>query len=246
MNLKTRIFTTLLAVLMTFSTFALVVGAAEEEKKDLATTLVDYYVKNTKFATPEAKLKDMELMRSHDKYDLYVEAETGEVALHERGTTNILFSNPYDVASSKGSVGTKEQLLMSQVIISFLDNGVEKKLYSFKDAAQRGQISVSLIKKGVRVEYTIGREESRKLVPRQISETNYIKFIYQPIKDACDKGEFDEFYLKKFDSYFEERALSKQKSERAKQQLLIIQEQVLIQVDLVMKCQNQVRVQMDL
>ncbi len=220
MNLKTRIFTTLLAVLMTFSTFALVVGAAEEEKKDLATTLVDYYVKDTKFATPEAKLKDMELMRSNDKYDLYVEAETGEVALHERGTTNILFSNPYDVASSKGSVGTKEQLLMSQVIISFLDNGVEKKLYSFKDAAQRGQISVSLIKKGVRVEYTIGREEFRKLVPRWIPKSSFDELILAPLNEAVKKGELSEYNKNKLvEQYMLKDPSSPEYTETSREQL---------------------------
>ena len=76
MNLKTRIFATLLAVLMTFSTFALVVGAAADESVDLATKLVDYYVKNNKFKTPEAKLKDMELMLKNDKYDLYVDRKS--------------------------------------------------------------------------------------------------------------------------------------------------------------------------
>ena len=178
---------------MTFGTFALAVSAAEEVKVDLATKLVNYYVKNTKFATPEAKLKDMEIMLKNDKYDFYVEEETGEVALHERGTDNILFSNPYDVASSKGSEDTKKQQLMSQIIITFLDNGTEKKLYSFTDAAQRGQIDVSRIKNGVRVEYTIGREEFRKLVPRWIPKTSFEELIVAPLEEAVKKGELDSY-----------------------------------------------------
>lgn len=177
---------------MTFSTFALVVGAAED-KVDLATKLVDYYVKNTKYATPEAKLNDMEIMLKNDKYDLYVEEETGEIALRERGTDNILFSNPYDVASSKGSEDTKKQQLMSQIIITFFDNDTEKKLYSFTDAAQRGQISVSRIKNGVRMEYTIGREEFRKLVPRWIPKTSFEELIVAPLEEAVKKGELDSY-----------------------------------------------------
>ena len=53
MKFRTRIFTTLLAVLMMFGTFAMGVGAAEAstEKVDLATQLATYYLKTNKFKT---------------------------------------------------------------------------------------------------------------------------------------------------------------------------------------------------
>ena len=223
MKFKTRIFTTLLAVLMTFGSFALVVGAAEAstEKVDLATQLATYYLKTNKFKTPQEKLDSMELMLKNGKYELYVDSASGEVALHEMDTDNTLFSNPYDVASSKGSdmfsgsgsAGTKEQLLMSQVIVNYLDNGTSKSLYSFADAAQRGQIEVSRIKSGVRMEYTIGREEFRKLVPRWIPVDVFDELIKKPFLEAISKGAEggvkpgespdQNFYYKKFISYYQ-------------------------------------------
>ena len=59
---------------------------------------------------------------------------------------------------------------MSQVIIKYTDNDQEKYFYSYEEAALRGQINVESIKNGVRVEYTIGREETRMLVPRMIKK----------------------------------------------------------------------------
>ncbi len=195
MNFKTRIIATLLAVLMLVSAMVIVVGAADEE--DFGTTLAKKYLQTNVYKTPEEKLASMELMLKNGKYELYVDSESGEVALHEPGTNNTLFSNPYDVASSKGSsmfttgstnVGTKEQLLLSQVIVNYLDNGAPKSLYSFSDAAMRGQINVSKIKSGVRVEYTIGRGEYRKLVPRQIPKESFEENISKPLLAAIEKG----------------------------------------------------------
>ncbi len=194
MNLKTRIIATLLAVLMLVSSMVILVGAEDEDE---GTALAKKYLQTNVYKTPEEKLASMELMLKNGKYELYVDSESGEVALHEPGTNNTLFSNPYDVASSKGSsmfttgstnVGTKEQLLLSQVIVNYLDNGAPKSLYSFSDAAMRGQISVSKIKSGVRVEYTIGREEYRKLVPRQIPKESFDEYISKPLLAAIEKG----------------------------------------------------------
>ena len=228
MKLHNRILSTLLAVIMLLGTFGVfTVGAAAADEEEVTTPQTSEEIESTYvstvFKTPEDKVygekSHMQLMLERDGYQLYVDPFSGEIATVDVATKKILFSNPYDVASSVGSALTKKELL-SQIVVQYWDNGIKNELHSFEEAAMRQQISVLSVKNGVRVEYTIGREESRKLVPRQISETNYMKFIYQPIKDACDKGEFDEFYLIKFDSYFEERALSRCKSERAKVQLL--------------------------
>jgi len=122
MKLRTRIFTTLLAVLMTFGTFAMVISA---DVADLATQLVDYYLKNNKFATPQDKLQTMQVMLKNDKYDLYVDEATGEVrqntvtalrimsaanmtyppeATSQAYLSGILDKNDTDVTSANGKV----------------------------------------------------------------------------------------------------------------------------------------------
>ncbi len=224
MKLHNRILSTLLAVIMLLGSFGIVtVQAAEDEEAniiDTAEEIESTYVK-TVYNTPEERLNggNMKMMLERNGYQLYVDSISGEVATVDVATGKILFSNPYDVASSVGSALTKKQLL-SQLVVQYWDNGIKAELYSFEEAAMRQQITVLNVKNGVRVEYTIGREESRKLVPRRISEENYQKFIYEPLKAACDNGDFDVFYLTKFNTYFEERALSKQKSERARAELL--------------------------
>ena len=136
----------------------------ETEEIDYEKTLEKYLT--TEFNNPEEKLAEMDLMYEKEGYQLWVDKFTGEVATKNVSSGQILFSNPYDVYSS-GSDSVKKQLL-SQIVIKYTDNDTEKYMYSFTEAAQRGQIKFKNIKNGIRVEYTIGREENRMLVPKQI------------------------------------------------------------------------------
>lgn len=219
--MKKRILSTLLAVLFVLGSVSIfsnfVVIAADTDGQ----TIADYYLKDNVFNNPQEKLATMELMLENYGYQLYVDSQSGEVALVETATGNYLFSNPYDVASSKGSssistggtTGTKEQLLLSQIIVQYVDNGTTKYLYSFQDAAMRNQISVSRIKSGVRVEYTIGQQEFRKLVPRWIPQDVFDELIKQPLIEAVINGEIeggvpdsgnpeDNFYYRQFMTYY--------------------------------------------
>ncbi len=73
------------------------------------------------------------------------------------------------MAASKGTEATKNKLL-SQILVSYNDNGTAKEYSSYADAAKLGQIVIKDIKSGVRVEYTIGRANANYLVPRMISK----------------------------------------------------------------------------
>ncbi len=141
----------------------------ETEEIDYAATLAKYLT--TEFKTAEEKLAEMDLMYEKDGYQLWVDTFTGEVATKNTVSGQILFSNPYDITTS-GSESIKKQLL-SQVIVKYKDNDTEKFMYSFEEAASRGQIKFKNIKNGIRVEYTIGREETRMLVPKRILKERF-------------------------------------------------------------------------
>ena len=203
MNITKRILSTLLAIAMVLSTFTVLftvqVSAATtgtETETEEKTAIKDYVTKV--YNNPEEKLQTMELMRTVGNYQLWVDRRSGEVAWVETDaqgnpTENILFTNPYDVASSKGSKTTKQELL-SQIIVSFTDTtGTSKQLYSYTDAALNDQITVNLIKGGVRVEYIIGREDGRKLIPKLIYDDSFQTNILDNIRKAAEPGGALEF-----------------------------------------------------
>ena len=221
MKLYNRILSTLLAVVLLVG--GMVVGVSAEASATTGNQSSDKVIESkyvgTLYKTPEEKLASMKLMMTKDGYELYIDSVSGEVATREVATGNILFSNPYDVGSSIGSAATKKQIL-SQIIIQYVDNGTTKYLYSFEEAAMRQQINVLNIKNGVRVEYSIGREETRKLVPRWISDKSFQKFIKGPMDKAFQNGDIQEFYYKKFLLMYQEKNLEKTKGKKAKAALL--------------------------
>lgn len=154
-------------------------GAATEDKK----TSLDYL--NQVFTTPQAKLDTMQLKLKKGNYELYCDEYSGEVAVKNTVTGQILSTNPYDIgvgrsSGSEVSSATKADL-MSQIIITYEDNGKTKIYDSYSYAAERDQITVKNIRNGIRVEYVIGREEARHLVPRMITDERFRTMILAPM-----------------------------------------------------------------
>ncbi|MBE6658425.1 MAG: hypothetical protein E7604_08270 [Ruminococcaceae bacterium] len=193
---KFRLLSGILAFLMIFSTFTILPVAAAEEEDTEETNTINYMTEV--FKTADEKLATMtEMVQSADgRYSIYVEKYTGEIAYHDNEFGQTLFSNPYNINDvSKSSSEDVKNKLMSQVIVKYLDNDKESTYYSFEEAAEREQIKVKNIKNGVRVEYSIGREETRKLVPRQIEKTRFEEQILANLQG-------NEFALKKMNAFY--------------------------------------------
>lgn len=211
-----RIISSFLAVLMLMSAFTMVMSAEEatteatayEYNTTSARPTIDYFTGNAAGGTEkvvtsaESKLETMDLRYEKDGYQLYVDAYSGEVATRCIATGEILFSNPYTIGESASDASIKTQL-MSQLAVKFLDStGAEKTYYSYEWAAQRGQITVKNIKNGIRVEYTIGREEARLLVPRQIEKTAFEEKILNVMEAATKGDKYAEFQFQKLKYFY--------------------------------------------
>ncbi len=184
-------------------------GAAGGETETEAPAKEAFDHVTTYFSSPEEKLASMDLAYKKGDECLYVDKTSGEVAFVNTKTGEKLFTNPYDVASSTGNDATKFEIL-SQIIVTFSDsNGQQSVFTSYEEAAERGQIVVENIKGGIRVEYTIGREQSKILVPRLISMERFEEMILQPLLDVFGEELYnprstntDVFDVQKILSYF--------------------------------------------
>lgn len=170
------------------------------------------------FETREAKLGTMMKIKEESGVVIYYEAYTGEVAFENTATGDILFTNPYDLSGNyfSESEATKKELL-SQIYLTYLDNGEEKEMWSYEEAAERQQITMVDIKNGIRVEYKIGEPAIQRLTPRMISVERFNKYIKEPIEEILrqiDEGtymdgnynpkDFDiEFAWSKFQAFYE-------------------------------------------
>ena len=161
--------------------------------------------------TPEEKLATMDLRFEKDGYQIYVDAYSGEVAVKSIATDDLLFTNPYNVGSTDVNYAIKKQLL-SQLAVKFTNIKTEatETYYSFTDAIQgegdsnekeamdmttypASQIMVKNIKNGIRVEYSIGREQSKMLVPEVIEKKSFEERILNPLKELVEQGEISQW-----------------------------------------------------
>ena len=150
-----------------------------------------------------------------DGFELYYQLDTGEVAVKDTRTGQVMFSNPYDLgdAESASSASIRE-LLMSQIFIKYKEADKTNDFNSFKHAALHKQIKMKKIKGGIRVEYTIGKEEKRKLVPRMIERSSFENNILAHIPNQRDLEKMNAYYTLK-------DAKADDLTERAKKELQV-------------------------
>ncbi len=150
----------------------------------------------------------------------YVDAITGEVvvlmledpeltkeAIDESGEipayTAYYSTNPFNAGSSQSAQGSNtsnsvKETLYSQLIVQFSQNNSDLQMDSFADSAANNQITVGNIRGGIRLEYSIGREQVTYLVPRMIEESKW-QALYRQIQENSDSSRdaemFKAFYV---------------------------------------------------
>ena len=195
-----RFLSTVLAVLTVFSVFSFIslnpiaVSAEDQEQDEKDYTV--YYT--TKYATPEDKLAVMNLRSENENYELWIDNVTAEIAIRNKHTGQITPSNPYNIAESVGTAQIKAQLL-SQLIVTYTENGAERIYDSFTEAVCRDQVKVKSLRNGVRVEYSIGRENSNRLVPRVISKDSFEANILSKFPEGSRTYRVMKSYYKLYD-----------------------------------------------
>ena len=170
--------------------------------------------------TPEERIALMDLRLEKGDLQLYIDAFSGEVAIKNKKTGETLFTNPYDATSKKNN-----HTLLSQIEISYTalkTSGMKNGTYnSFKDAALASQfandtdvakadagsvpsqIVVKYIPDGLRVEYSIGRLDSRVLVPIVMTP----EFLEENILKAAEENGCPKVQLNQLKAFFKETKL---------------------------------------
>ncbi len=199
-----------LTMLLAPSTLMAIAEEAEEErtwedewKEDYqpAYTASPFETVQDRIAGDENFIKPMELYAVVDGYAFYGDGLTGEMiflVLQDKSLTKeqiiesgeipeytaFYCTNPYNAGNSASKTdATEKEKLLSQIIIKFSESEKDSQMSSFTDAASNKQITVKNIRGGVRVEYTIGREQVTYLVPRLIKTEKLEALIEQVAND---------------------------------------------------------------
>ena len=136
------------------------------------------------YYTADQKLATMTNRFTKGDYQIWINEYSGEVAIINTKTGEQLFTNPYDVGLTGAADSVKAEML-SQIILKYTGNTIaeERTFTSYTDAVLNRQVKVKSIKNGIRVEYTLGREETKYLVPRLITKERFETLILIPVTE---------------------------------------------------------------
>lgn len=142
------------------------------------------YYTSTGFMSPQEYVAvTMKYIYDNYGYMIFVDEITGAMAFLEIATGQILLTNPYDAGTVKTNDKTKSQLL-SQFVFDYVKGTNGDTFSTFEQAAKNFQVNVKRIRGGVRVEYTVGRQEARILLPMMIEEDRFKTEILDKINIA--------------------------------------------------------------
>ena len=222
-----RILSTALTVLMLFSAIVGVMPiradaaystsdkqsselSADEVKQVINEALKYTYDNAEQMLLDELEKGYLEHIDSANKvYSIYVNRYTGLIYYVNNMTGEILTSNPFNIGYASLTSDNK-QLLMSQVSISFFETANSNVTYEYNTtewAALYNQLSVTAIKGGFRVSYTLGDTSTRFLLPGMVVSEKFEEYILIPMIQAYENAliaalgsKYPETSLKFFDN----------------------------------------------
>ncbi len=134
------------------------------------------YEEGTEFqpiSESKSDVKGMVLAQENDNLKLYINTESGEVAIVEKRSGEITYSNPQDADEDAIANETNKNYLKSQLVVDYFNTSRIQGTYdSYSYCTQKeGQLEVEAIENGVRFLYTIGDLTSTTgIVPQYISQ----------------------------------------------------------------------------
>ena len=126
---------------------------------------------------------DMVLAAENDNFKLYTNQTTTEIALYDKRSNEVYYSNPVDRASS---IGTE---LNAQFTITYYNSDRKSStMDNYTMATELGQFELEGIENGIRYTYTLGDLEAENgIVPLVISKERLESFLENvSAKDAKD------------------------------------------------------------
>ncbi|GHU66664.1 hypothetical protein FACS1894184_05170 [Clostridia bacterium] len=112
----------------------------------------------------EGELSGYALAVQNDTLSLYINASVGNIALLDKRSGLVTYSNPPSASSDPIANPTNKEALQSQLIVTYFDeNGQTAEITSYKMASMLGQVEVDALigstdkpGGGIRVTYTLG------------------------------------------------------------------------------------------
>ena len=133
----------------------------------------------------------------NESYELSVKGATTEIALKDKGTGAVWYSNPQDRDSDPIAEPNNIKKLGAQIEINYgNDSGQVGSMNNFTDSVDLGQFEYAKIDGGLRVTYVIGKKTRVYALPKVITEKHFKEKVLDKLSE-----EDREYLLQRYTLY---------------------------------------------
>lgn len=144
-----------------------------------------------------ADVPGMALAAENDALKLYTDLETTQVAIYEKASGNIIYSNPVDREEDGVATGVNKSLLSATLELIYYSGENRSSMNNYDMSIQYGQFEALALRDGIRYVYTLeDPSNSTGIVPTQISEERLQTLILDKLSKKEAKSLKGKYILK--------------------------------------------------
>ncbi len=157
----------------------------DDYKECLSSYEVEEGAEFTPLNEKKSDVKGMELVAENDGYKLYTNLETTEIAIYDKVTKEITYSNPQDREEDAIANGVNKAELSSQIVIDYYNSARNSATINNYDMSiQHGQFVAESITNGIRYTYELKEPSSSTgMIPLKISEERLQTLVLDKLSD---------------------------------------------------------------
>lgn len=135
-------------------------------------------VENSTYA--EEAVKSMDKVAENEFLELYFEDTETVVAVRDKASGALWFSNPVDEELDTFSTSSYQKVLKSQLYVTYIDEKTKvSTMNNYTSSIENGQFEVEMIENGVKITYFIGDSALMIRLPDAITEERMLTFLNQ-------------------------------------------------------------------
>lgn len=136
------------------------------------------YAKEGQTKKEEAALNEMTLVAENESLELYFDETETDIAVKEKATGHVWFSNPVDIENDTVSSGYYQKLLKSQIVLTYINESTQSStMNNYTASIEEGQFEVEKLEDGIKITYMIGEGSAFILLPEAIEKERMEGFL---------------------------------------------------------------------
>ncbi len=135
-------------------------------------------VTNSTYA--EEMIKTMDKVAENEFLELYLEEKETVVAVRDKASGALWFSNPVDMEKDTVSTSYYQKVLKSQLYLTYIDKKTKvSTINNYTSSIENGQFEIENVENGVKITYFIGDSALMIRLPDAITEERMLVFLNQ-------------------------------------------------------------------